>query len=1045
MNLHAEHPQGYLEKLLAQKVTAAGKLKLSAINELCERLGVEMGAGITTNKITSRCVELGLLRGDGQMYRNTTDLVCIKLINCWVKYLHSQLALNERLDSPKQVFSRLMMSVQVKSQVTLLKIQQICVELYDEGHRDFRRSTIREHLAARNVLQAASMLSESFKTYYELTDCWDAFANPHYTPVKVLGRAVRKSADVELGWYNREHPQYEQWRLLAVEWLKSGDKKGLQQTLQALSLFLTEYLVGFALPADPLALLNRAATVPSFWGKVASKRADSGATYANKISEFIDWVLLKLCSDLGDDGVLYVSSLFRNPFAIQSGERDQDSHSMKATLPYAYISELQSLLAQGPNFRDWVFAQQALGVQPGMTGRPATDWYDVPESLIDKSDPDCVWRKIKRGPKRAPETVYQIWSPVRWVCLLAKLQVPLRTGQIRLLDSGEADSMRYDNGVWGSNTNPLASENKLRSQGALCLVRGQLGEADTTHVFVNTNKTADQGKSGPEKGYVMPWIPFGGFEQDIFHWLEKLRNWQEKYNPVTRLTAWTELDARHLPPKFEGQLRTYEDTCFLFRTAELVNYENPHLQEVHLPVSAGAVEGAWASLLEEFEAKVAGRGDKHESGRPIEFVVRKNEKHVTPMFSLHGLRVSLITALAIDGEVPIHILMKVVGHSRLLMSIYYVVPGGRRIALELKNGAERLAAKREQSLSTFLAQAEHDTLLKEILFKDRASLSQVIPIHPSARNPVGWMPLHLGICLAGGNVHPIEFNAKVAGCFNGGEKSGLQLDAIYLPVPGGAKNCIRCRWFATDPTYLGELVAHFNIICSHVDEARFTMQSAELALQAVRREKAEIENSGLIFTHVDKLIQAERMFESTVTKFEGFVGDWISCIRYIQRCEAMLNAEVSESADGKPKRALIAGGNKNDLRMVLEETSSELLQLSAVCDAAEILPETDVGTAVLRRSQLLDSALCNEGYKPIFLRLTKQEQLSVGNRFLDDLARLANPDEPFLGKREVVSLMDLGKRVGDVLGINLEDVIGVTSENKAVIDLNALVKSIAHE
>jgi hypothetical protein len=36
-----------------------------------------------------------------------------------------------------------------------------------------------------------------------------------------------------------------------------------------------------------------------------------------------------------------------------------------------------------------------------------------------------------------------MWSPVRWVALLAKLILPLRTLQVRMLDSGEADTWRY--------------------------------------------------------------------------------------------------------------------------------------------------------------------------------------------------------------------------------------------------------------------------------------------------------------------------------------------------------------------------------------------------------------------------------------------------------------------------------------------------------------------------------------------------------------------------------------------------------------------------
>ena len=53
-----------------------------------------------------------------------------------------------------------------------------------------------------------------------------------------------------------------------------------------------------------------------------------------------------------------------------------------------------------------------------------------------------------------------MWSPVRAVALLIKLILPLRTHQIRLLDSGEADTWRYEKGKWRLNCGSLAQGNE---------------------------------------------------------------------------------------------------------------------------------------------------------------------------------------------------------------------------------------------------------------------------------------------------------------------------------------------------------------------------------------------------------------------------------------------------------------------------------------------------------------------------------------------------------------------------------------------------------
>lgn len=66
------------------------------------------------------------------------------------------------------------------------------------------------------------------------------------------------------------------------------------------------------------------------------------------------------------------------------------------------------------------------------------------ESLIDRDDPNCIWRVVKADrkmkDKREVVNSYQIWSPVRFVALYTLLRFPLRGQQILWLDSGEADN-----------------------------------------------------------------------------------------------------------------------------------------------------------------------------------------------------------------------------------------------------------------------------------------------------------------------------------------------------------------------------------------------------------------------------------------------------------------------------------------------------------------------------------------------------------------------------------------------------------------------------
>ena len=64
-------------------------------------------------------------------------------------------------------------------------------------------------------------------------------------------------------------------------------------------------------------------------------------------------------------------------------------------------------------------------------------------------------------------------------------------------------------------------------------------------------------------------------------------------------------------------------------------------------------------------------------------------------------------------------------------------------------------------------------------------------------------------------------------------------------------------------------------------------------------------------------------------------------------------------------RQLVLQGAITDIELVFEETESELLQLCGVCDSVELYPDLNPGTAVLRRSQLLDAQLLRDGLPPI--------------------------------------------------------------------------------
>lgn len=824
-------------------------------------------------------------------------------------------------------------------------------------------------------------------------------------PLKARG--IRRNSDVTLGWVERGYPQLNAWRELAVKWLQ-GETRSIHSKLQALVTFFERYLILQGLPLEPAQFLTRGGDFPDFYQTVCPD-SKAGIEYNNSIHAFIQFVLISEFSEASDDGNLVISPSFRNPLPrLSKSGLPRRNESVYSPLPYGYIDELRQMLATGAHFRDWQWAQASLGSKIGQPGIGPADWFEVNENLIDRNDPDCVWRLRTLGKGNRLE----MWSPVRWVALLLKLILPLRTFQVRMLDSGEADTWRYDARAWALAESRLAqgSEHRPLQQGVFRRVH-LLTDSETvsTMLYINTNKTADIAKSGAEKGYVLPWSFGGPAHQNAFYWLEKLRNWQEKYNPVSRRTAWTELDGRHIQAKSEVQLAGYPDACFLFRRPEAVEGER------HLPIQKRALDGCWFMLLEALELRLADRGETHRNGAPIRFLppLEKQNQGTTTLFPLHSLRVSLITALALEGQVPFHVLQKLVGHSRLLMTLYYIKPGATHIRDVLLGAAERLEANKEVSIQNFLLDTEHEELLQKAICNSVPVLKAAIPQHPAARNPAGWMPMHHGLCLVGGNTSEVEDSGAVGGCYNGGPDLGSPSAPKHAPVPGGSRNCVRCRWFVTEPHHLPALTAHFNTLAYHFDEARNACFTHENILQDLKKQKADAEDSGQPFARLDDCRQAERIWEKAMKRFSDLAEDLVACWRLIERCKTAL-----ESPQGF-RTLMVATGTEGDVHIAFEETESELLQLSGVCENVEVYPDLEPGKAVFRRSQLLDAVLYRDDLPPVFMQLSEQEQLLAGNAFMRRLAQQMNPTNPALGQREVIRLMDAGSHLSEHFDMDL--------------------------
>ena len=770
-------------------------------------------------------------------------------------------------------------------------------------------------------------------------------------------KAIRgTTSDDTLAYATTIDPSLEQWRVLAAEWLGTL-REAKDGAMAALKVFLVNYVHGQRLETDPAKFLRTAYRAPCLYASCLShlkRRKDITTRFAN-VSRFLDYVLTHYYSVEDDHGIRLVPSEFRNPIPALpeavGGHAGENQESNKSVLPYHFIGQLRSLLcpAEAKSFADWKWAQAA-DVNNGGS------WFVVPVDLIDKTDPDCVWRlressAFERKKKGYGNTVHELWSPVRAVALYVKLQLPLRTYQVRMLDSGEADSVRYVRGTWGKNTGPLAkgTEKHPFHRGVFRQMTDDIKHVSMTGLYINTNKTADRGKEEWSKGYTIPWE-----HPEVLRWLEKLRDWQAKYNPILAPTPWTELEVKHTgAPKAESSLKAMGSTCFLFRDA--AGQGDDRFKPI---THNNALEIIWYKLLQTLENQCAANKVLDLVGKPLVFVQAETQK--TTYYPLHSLRVSLITAYALEGGVPMAILSKcIAGHARLIMTLYYTKAGITYCTETMDVATKRLMVNEQENYARWLKDKTYEQMEASAAFNDPAAIRAVMQ---AMQNGTTLVKDDKGFCPKGG-----------WGCDSGGVYVNDDTGRVtYGEVPGyPQKNCPRCRWFLTGPAFIDGLNNHWNHIQLQMGDVGERVARLEGQLISLEDQQFECQENDLPFLEQDQIATLRKIYQAEVEKNNRHAEDSSATYRLIARCTTL--AKGSQESDGLQ---LVAVGALQDVHIAIDECIKLQQVLNAVAGST-VYPEHDVSKAVLQAGKAYDMMLARNGKEPVFFQLSDEELPAV--------------------------------------------------------------------
>lgn len=772
---------------------------------------------------------------------------------------------------------------------------------------------------------------------------------------KVKRKKLRGTVkDAECRYATAIDPELEQWRVLAAEWLNTvtGAKK---EAMLAISKFLIDYIHAQGLDRDPSKFLRNGYSAPSFYHCCLTQlkgRKQVIKAY-RKIGDFIAYILNGYFSVEDDDGNRVVSPAFRNPIpplpetidSDHAGEHSDESN--KLVLPHVFITQLRQLLcpSHAKSFSDWTWARVA---------EDKNGWHVVSVDRIEATDPDCVWRRretsqYEREKYGYDESVYEVWSPARAVALYLKLQLPLRAFQVRMLDSGEADTHRYVSGEWVKNTSELAKGNDKNPyrRGVFRQMTDDIRHRNMTGLFINTNKTADRGKDEWSKGYSIPWE-----HPEVLYWLAKLRDWQEKYNPISAPMPWTELEIKHLhSPKPEAQLKAMGANCFLFRDAAARDADKLK------PIAKNHIEALWYKLLVTLEDQCETQALCDLSGKPLKFVSRDLG---TSYYPLHALRVSLITAYALEGGVPLAILSKcIAGHARLVMTLYYTKAGITYCTETMDAATKRLMLTEQENYARWLKDKTYQQLEQQGVYNDPSAIAAIMA---AMRNGASLVKDDKGLCPKGS-----------WGCDSGGvyvdEETGR---VTYGEVQGyPQKNCPRCRWFFTGPAFLDGLNNHWNNIQLQMGDVGDRIVKLEGQITALEDELFECQEKGLPFLEQDSLNTLRKVHQAEYEKNNKLAEDSNATFRLITRCILLIRGESQN--DGVQ---LVAVGGSRDVHLAIDECD-KLRQVLTAIAGSTVYPEHDVSKAVLQAGKAFDMMLARNGKEPVLFRLPDGELTSV--------------------------------------------------------------------
>ncbi|WP_454852248.1 VPA1269 family protein [Rhizobium binxianense] len=561
---------------------------------------------------------------------------------------------------------------------------------------------------------------------------------------------------------------------------------------------------------------------------------------------------------------------------------------------------------------------------------------------------------------------YSIFCPVIPTLLLVMLEIPLRMGQIRRLDTGEGDAYHFnaDKMEWEKNEGPLAGywRKKLKVGTSTTDTCGYAREIeDEVKPVVGMNITTN--KTG--KPYVVPW-----FLPRVHKLLWELRKWQEKHNPISvPITPKQYVDSLEKVPA-----STLEAMPDIFPIARLFRGKY-HTYDGRV-VTQTQMHRAWGYVLQETQK----RWNARHPGNQVKLVEihPKSKQPGKYLYTIHGLRVRGLTNLH-RGGMPLELLSKfVAGHATVRMTSYYL----KLHAIEVSNIIERAAANMDAQ-RRFIDDLKAGGV-------DRAH-EMAVSLSPAAvsdayedESQFSFCNVTLGVCPYDGS------RCKDGGELLRKEGKGQASKDHYGEVKN--RNCVMCRHFLTGPPFLMELVAYGNKLC---ERRQFLAREQDRILQEVSGYEVAHKNGDITRAYF------ENRYDSLQTEAIQVRDELEENENSIFNVEILCNASqrlLDEAEQGEKKVLLVASPRSSNIEYEEISEFNQSVWITAHGRIHRILGDERVER---KRDRYLNLIAENSGLMPptLLTRITDEQRRRAMDQYAnfidarvpaDDVTRLIN-------------------------------------------------------